>query len=145
MTNLLPHGALVLYVKKNNFLCLCVDFWELNYIIQKNKYLLSLISNFFNSPRKAYVYTKFNLYHTYYLVQIVEENRWKIALCTHYGFFKWIVMSFSLTNVSEAFQQFTNNIFPDLLNVCVVFYLDYILIYTDNMSQYKDHIKKVLQ
>jgi hypothetical protein len=37
-----------------------------------------------------------------------------------------------------------NNIFGDLLNVCVIFYLDDILIYSDDMSQHKKHIKEVL-
>ena len=42
-------------------------------------------------------------------------------------------MPFGLTNVSAAFQQFMNDIFLDLLNICVVVYLDNILIYSDNI------------
>jgi hypothetical protein len=37
-----------------------------------------------------------------------------------------------------------NDIFSNLLNVCVIVYLDDILIYSDNMSQHKKHIKEVL-
>jgi len=37
-----------------------------------------------------------------------------------------------------------NNTFSDLLNICVVVYLDNILIYLDNIFQYQNHIKKVL-
>jgi len=55
-----------------------------------------------------------------------------------------IVMPFSLTNTLIAFQQFINNIFSDLLDVCIVVYLNDILIYLDNIFQYKDHIKTVL-
>ena len=54
-------------------------------------------------------------------------------------------MPFSLTNAPVAFQQFMNNIFSDLLDVCVVIYLDDILIYSNNMSEHYWHVKKVLK
>jgi hypothetical protein len=37
-----------------------------------------------------------------------------------------------------------NKIFTDMLDVCIIMYLDDILIYSDNMSQHKKHIKEVL-
>ena len=44
-----------------------------------------------------------------------------------------------------AFQQFINNIFSDLLDVCVIIYLDDILIYLNNMSKYHWYVKEVLK
>ena len=38
-----------------------------------------------------------------------------------------------------------NDLFSDLLDVCVVFYLDNILIYSNNMSKHCQHVKKVLK
>ena len=38
-----------------------------------------------------------------------------------------------------------NDIFSNILDVCVVIYLDDILIYSNNMSKYHWHIKKVLK
>ena len=38
-----------------------------------------------------------------------------------------------------------NNIFSDLLDVCVMIYLDDILIYLDNMSEHHQHVKEVLK
>ena len=54
-------------------------------------------------------------------------------------------MPFGLTNASTAFQRFMNNIFSDLLDVCVMIYLDDILIYSNNMSEHHWHVKKVLK
>ena len=54
-------------------------------------------------------------------------------------------MSFGFINASTAFQQFMNNLFSDLLDVCVVTHLDDILIYSNNMSKHHWHIKKVLK
>ena len=44
-----------------------------------------------------------------------------------------------------AFQQFINDIFFYLLDVCVMIYLDDILIYSNNMSEYHQHVKEVLK
>ena len=38
-----------------------------------------------------------------------------------------------------------NDIFSDLLDVCVVIYLDDILIYLNNMSEHHQHVKEVLK
>ena len=43
-----------------------------------------------------------------------------------------------------AFQHFMNDIFSNLLNICVIVYLDDILIYSEDMTQHKAHIKEVL-
>jgi len=54
-------------------------------------------------------------------------------------------MPFGLTNASAAFQQFMNDIFSDLLNVCVMIYLKDILIYSNNMSEHHWHVKEILK
>jgi len=54
-------------------------------------------------------------------------------------------MPFDLINAPAAFQQFINDIFSNLLDVCVVIYLDDILIYSNNMSEHHQHVKEVLK
>ena len=54
-------------------------------------------------------------------------------------------MPFGLTNAPMVFQWFMNDIFSDLLDVCVVIYLDNILIYLNNMSKNYWHIREVLK
>ena len=67
------------------------------------------------------------------------------AFWTRYGAFEWSVMPFGLTNTPAAFQRFMNNVFSDLLDVCVVVYLDDILIYSDDITQHQSHVKEVLK
>jgi len=52
-------------------------------------------------------------------------------------------MPFGLTNAPTAFQQFMNDIFSNLLDACVMIYLNDILIYSNNMSEHYQHIKEV--
>jgi len=81
----------------------------------------------------------------YHLVHIAEEDKWKTAFHTCYEAFEWSVMLFGLTNAPAAFQHFMNDVFSDLLDVCVVVYLDDILIYSNDIMQHQSHIKEVLK
>jgi len=141
-----PHRAPVLFIKKKDgSLRLCVDFRGLNRITKKDRYPLPLISDLLDSPHKAHIYTKIDLRHAYHLVHIAEGDEWKTAFRTRYRAFKWSVMPFGLTNAPAAFQRFMNNMFSNLLDVCIVVYLDNILIYSDNITQHRSHIKEVLK
>jgi len=83
------HGVLVLFIKKKDgSLCLCVNFHGLNRISKKDHYLLPLISNLLDSPRKAWVYSKIDLCHAYHLVCIANGDEWKTAFRTRYGLFE---------------------------------------------------------
>jgi len=141
-----PHGALVLFVKKKDgSLQLCVDFHGLNKITKKDRYPLPLISDLLDSPCKACIYTKIDLQHAYHLVRIAKGDEWKTTFRTRYGAFEWSVMPFGLTNTPAAFQRFMNDVFSNLLDVCIVIYLDDILIYSDDIMQYQSHVKEVLK
>jgi len=54
-------------------------------------------------------------------------------------------MLFGLTNAFVDFQQFINDLFSNLLDVCVVIYLNDILIYSNNMYKHCWYIKEVLK
>jgi len=141
-----PHRAPVLFVKKKDrSLWLCVDFCGLNRIMKKDRYPLPLISDLLDSLCKARIYTKIDLRHAYHLVRIAKGDEWKTAFRTRYGAFGWSVMPFRLTNAPAAFQRFMNDVFSNLLDVCVVVYLNDILIYSDDITQHQSHIKEVLK
>ena len=131
--------------KKDVSLRLCVNFRGLNKITKKDRYPLPHISDLLDSPRKARIYSKIDLRHAYHLVRIREGNEWKTAFHTHYGSFEWRVMPFGLTNAPAAFQRFMNDVFSDLLDVCMLVYLDDILVYSDNEEEHKLHLCEILR
>jgi len=53
-------------------------------------------------------------------------------------------MPFGLTNTPAAFQQFVNTVFADMLDVCIVVYLNAILIYSKDMESHQQHVQEVL-
>jgi Reverse transcriptase (RNA-dependent DNA polymerase) len=104
-----------------------------------------LIADLLDAPKKARIYTKIDLCHAFHLVRVAEGNEWKTAFRTRYRSFEWMVMPFGLTNGPAVFQCFMNEIFADLLDVCVVVYLDNILIYSNDPSSHQDRVKEVLR
>ena len=140
------HAARVLFVKKKDgSLWLCVDYWGLNKISKKDRYPLPLISDLLDSPSQVKVYTQIDLRHAYHLVRIAKGDEWKTAFWTCYGSYEWQVMPFGLTNTPAAFQRFVNSVFADMLDVCMVVYLNDILIYSDNMEDHVKHVQEVLR
>jgi len=112
---------------------------------RKDRYLIPLLNDLLDAPRKARIYSKIDLKSAYHLVRIAKGDEWKTAFCTRYGSFEWLVMPFGLSNAPSAFQRFMNDIFSDVLDIFVVIYLDDILIYSDNMDDHKKHVKEVLK
>ena len=125
-------------------MCLCCDFQGINWVSKKEQYLLPLINDLLDAPRKAWIYTKIGLQHAYHLIHIANGNEWKITFQTRYGSFKWLVMPEGLTNAPAGFQRFMNDIFTDMIDVSLVRYLDDILVYSDDLKQHLAHVWEVL-
>ena len=113
--------------------------------MKKDHYLLLHISDLLDALSHTKIYTKLDLRHMYHLVCITEGDKWKMSFCTCYGSYEWLVMPFGLINAPAVFQQFVNTIFADLLDVCIIVYLDNILIYSEDNASHKEHVKEVLQ
>ena len=88
---------------------------------------------------------KLNLWHAYHLVHIAKGDKWKTLFQMRYGSYEWLVMPFGLSNAPTAFQRFFNSIFTDLLDICVVVYLDDILVYSEDEATHEEHVREVLQ
>ena len=122
-----------------------MDYRGLNTITRKNRYPIPLISDLLNTPAKARYYTKLDLKHAYHLVRIADGDEWKTAFRTKWGSYEFLVVPFGLCNAPSVWQQFINEVLADLIDVCVVVYLDDILIYSDNLSDHRKHVRDVLR
>lgn len=138
-----PAGAPVFFVpKENGGFRLCVDYRRLNKVTKKNCYPLPLFSDITTKLRKAKIFTKLDLPNVYHLLRIMAGHEWKTTFRCRLGHFEYLVMPFGLSNCPASFQAFMNYVLGDLLDKCVVVYLDDILIFqkmrrnTSNMSKW---------
>src|SRR5258708_13973866 len=93
----------------------------------------------------ARIYSKIDLKHAYHLVHIAEGDEPKTTFHTHYGSYEWQVMLFRLSNAPASFQRFINEVLGDLMDVCMVGYLDDILVYSDSLEDHRNHVWEVLR
>src|SRR5216110_2604153 len=141
-----PYGAPVLFVKKKDgSLRMCIDYRALNSQTIQNRYALPRIDELFDQLHGAKVFSKIDLMSGYYQIAIDPKDRYNTAFRTRYNHSKFNVMPFGLTKASVTFQTLMNDIFRDVLDVCVGVYLDDILVYSKNKEDHEQHIQQVLQ
>ncbi len=64
---------------------------------------------------------------------------------TKYDIYKYLIMSFELTNESFIFQNFMNDILMNYLNEFVIVYLNDIIVYNNSKKKHIQHVRKILQ
>ena len=93
---------------------------------------------------QARVFTKLDVRGAYNFIRMKEGDKWTRAFRTRYGLFESLVMPFGLTNAPAMFQNFINNALAPYLDNFATAYLDDILIYSNNIQEYQDHVKGIL-
>ena len=140
-----PWGAPVIFVKKKDgSLRMCIDYRGLNQKTIKNKYPLPRIDDLFDQLRGARVFSKIDLRSGYHQILIAEEDRHKTAFRTRYGHFEFTVMPFELTNAPAIFMDLMHRVFRPYLDVCVVIFIDDILVYSPDHDTHAVHLRAVL-
>ena len=124
---------------------MCIDYRELNKVTIKNRYHLPRIDDLLDQLQVARMFSKINLCLGYRQVRVKEEDIPKTAFRTRYGHYKFLVMSFGLTNAPAIFMDTMNIVFHDYLDQFTVVFIDDILIYSKTSKEHEEHLRKALE
>jgi hypothetical protein len=119
-------------VEKKNMekIRVCVDFIDLNKATPKDEYPMPVADMLINNASGNMIMSFLDGNARYNQIFMAEEDISKTTFhCSGFiGLFKWVVMTFRLTNAGTAYQRAMNLIFHDLLGVVFDVYIDDIVV-----------------
>lgn len=115
---------------------MCIDYWALNKITAKSKYLIPLIMDLFYQLGRARYFIELNLRPGYYQVRNANGDKLKAACVIRYESFRFLVMPFGFINASATFCTLMNKVLQPFLSHFVVMYLDDIMVYSTTLEEH---------
>jgi hypothetical protein len=137
-------SSVVLVLKKDGTLRMCIDSRALNKKTIKNCYPIPGIDELMDEIHGAVFFTKIDLHSGYHQISIREQDIEKTMFRCHFGHFEFLVMSFGLTNAPATFQSCMNHIFIRQLRKYILVFFDDILIYNKTWDEHLAHLGEVL-
>ncbi|WMV50008.1 hypothetical protein MTR67_043393 [Solanum verrucosum] len=123
---------------------MCIDYRQLNKVTIKNKYPLPRI-DLFDQLQGASYFSKIDLRSGYHQLRVRGVDVPKTAFRIRYGHFKFLVMSFGLTNALAAFTDLMNSVFKNYLDSFDIVFINDILTYSKSKDDHMNHLRIVLQ
>jgi hypothetical protein len=145
-TSVSPAVSLVLFAKKpGGGFRFYIDYYTLNTIIIKNYYPLSLIQEILARLSRAKIYMKLDIIAVFNHIYIAEKQEYLIVFNIYYGLYKTLVILFGLLNTFIIFQAYINKVLHLYLDVFCITYINNILVYSNNLTSYKQHVRLVIK
>ena len=139
-----PCSSPILLAKKpDRGIRFCVDYRKLNKLTKKDAYPLPLIAKTIARLKKAVIFTKIDIRQAFHKLRMAVESKDATTFASRFGAYRWKVMLFGLTGGPASWQRFINDLLWEYLNDFCTAYLDDILIYSTNLKDHKQHVRKV--
>ena len=122
----------------------CVDYRKLNQLSKKDRYPLPLIDKRLAQLKEAKVFSKLDIRQAFHKLRMARESEDLTTFNCRFGAYKYKVLPFGLTGGPSSWQHFINDILFEYLDKFCSAYLDDILIYSKNITEHREHVRKVL-
>ncbi|GJP37166.1 hypothetical protein CLOM_g21603 [Closterium sp. NIES-68] len=141
-----PFAAPIMFTpKKDSGLRMCMDYRALNRVTIKSRYPIPRTDEMIDNLRGARYFSKIDLRGGYHRIRVFADDCHKSAFGNRYRSYEYTVMPFGLTNAPSTFQLTMNGVLRDLLDKCVIIYLDDILIHSKTWEQHLKDLEAVFQ
>ncbi len=127
-------SPMVLALKKNGMLRVCVNYKALNKVTKKNHYPLPFCEEILEEVAGHEMYIFGDGYKGYHQVKIAPEDQLKTTFTTPWGTFCYTVMPFGLCNALGTFQCLMNKLFEPFLGLFLRVFIDNFGVYSDRAS-----------
>jgi hypothetical protein len=94
---------------------------------------------------RAKIYTKLDIIAVFNRIRIIEKQEYLIVFNICYSLYETLVIPFGLSNVPVTFQARINEILHSYLDVFCTAYIDDILVYSDDLTSYRQHVRLVIE
>jgi hypothetical protein len=94
---------------------------------------------------RAKIYTKLDVITIFNRIRIAERQEYLTVFNTYYGLYETLVILFGLSNVPAIFQACINEVLHPYLDVFCTTYINDILVYSDDLTSYKQHVRLVVK
>nr|GEY10012.1 putative reverse transcriptase domain-containing protein [Tanacetum cinerariifolium] len=99
----------------------------------------------FRKLQDSSVYLKIDPRSGYHQLRTHRADSSKTTFRTQYGYYKFQVMTFCLTNAPAVFMDLMNRVYKPYLDKFVIVFIDDILIYSKNKEEHEEHLKLILE
>ena len=122
---------------------MCVDYRALNDITIKNRAPIPNIDELRERLAGSKYFSKMDLREGFYNLRVRDQDTYKTAFRCRYGHFEFRVVPMGLSNSPAVFQSMMTRIFMHVLDVCVIIYLDDIVVYSKTQDDHARDLSKV--
>lgn len=136
-------SPVVIVVKKDGSLRICIDFRRLNAMSEFDAYPMPRIEDLLERVGRARFITTLDLCKGYWQVPLKASCRPYTAFRTPAGLFQFTVMPFGLHGAPATFQRLMDKVLQGCED-CSAAYLDDVVIFSDTWEQHLQHLSRVL-
>ena len=124
---------------------LTCDYRRLNTITECESFPLPRLVDVWDlvGESKATVFSTLDLASGFWQIQLDPETKHKTSFFTKNGQYQWEVLPFGLKNSPASFLAVMNEVLKDLLNTCVIVYVDNILCFSKDIETHKVHLQQI--
>ena len=138
-------SPMVLIRKKDGKWRFCVDYRKLKSVTKRDAFPLPRVDATLDSLAGSKLFTTLDLASGYWQVEVLEEDKSKIAFPTPYGLFEFNVMPFGLTNAPATFQRLMQCVLAGLSPEQCLTYIDDVIVFSASFEQHLTRLLAVLE